>query len=304
MIVTGGLYHETCECPPWNAFHGSGGRAVAAIADLSSANELYTYSASSTEAAARDFERMGVRLRASPSTTEIAFAYFHPLSRPSIAPFPVPQNPPIRVEGSVVLRFGFLEGEAIVAADRAVYDPQTSINSARFRANGSDAKELAIVLNEPELRVLGQSHDVVQAAKNLFELEQAQFIIAKRGVYGATIFHPDGNATHVPAYRSQYVFKIGTGDVFTAVLSYYWAEAKKSPSEAADLASRAVASYAQSRKLPIQIGDGNHLAPIVASQSGKVIILGRVDAIQDRWLLEEAQWCVRELGLREPAPQI
>lgn len=304
MIVTGGLYHEVCESPSWSAMYGSGGRAAAAIAELSSSVELHTYSPESVETTAQLYGRNGVGLRLFPSTTQIAFAYLHPLSRPSIAPIFMQQHPPIHVRGDAVIRFGFLEGEAIVTASHAVYDPQTSTAPAAFCANGSAANRLAIVLNEHELRALGRTPDIIQAAKNVFETEHAEFIAAKRGVKGCAVFHRDGRIDHIPAYRSQNVFKIGTGDVFTAVLSFYWAREGKSPTEAADLASRAVAHYAQSKLLPGRLPSGVDFRPVAPNRSAKVIVLGSTRALQDRWLLEEARWCIRELGLTAVCPDL
>ncbi|WP_152535485.1 carbohydrate kinase family protein [Bradyrhizobium sp. Ai1a-2] len=304
MIVTGGLYREICECPPWDAVYGSGGRAAAAIANLSASVELHTYSPFSRQMTAQLYGQPRVRLQLTPSNAQIVFAYLHPLSRPSVAPTELRQHSPIHVQGDAVVRFGFLEGEAIVVANRAVYDPQTSARPARFRENGSQANELALVLNEQELRTLGQTSDIILAARNLLESEGAAFIAAKRGVNGCAVFHRDGRIDHVPAYRSQNVFKIGTGDVFTATLSYHWAKEGRAPTDAANLASRAVASYAQTKELPDAVSVLTDLSPVAPNRSAKVIIVGSIEALQDRWLLEEARWCIRELGLTAICPDL
>lgn len=304
MIVSGGLYHEVCEYPSWNAVYGSGGRAAAVLAKLSDFVELHTYSAQSTEITTQLYGHEKVRLHLVPSTTQIAFAYLHPLSKPSIAPTFLPQHSPIQVRGDAVVRFGFLEGEAIVTASHAVYDPQTSNAPKMFSANGSVADKLAIVLNENELRALGNSADIIQAAKNVFEAEHAEFIAAKRGVNGCAVFYRDGRIDHVPAYRSNSVFKIGTGDVFTATAAFYWAREGMSPTDAADLASRAVARYAQSKLLPDRSPHSIDLSPVTPNRLGRVVILGSPDALQDRWLIEEARWCIRELGLTAICPDL
>lgn len=304
MIVSGGLYHEVCECPSWNAVYGSGGRAAAVLAELSESVELHTYSAQSAEVTTELYNQKKVGLRIFPSTTRIAFAYLHPLSKPSIAPSFLPQHPPIQVQGDIVVRFGFLEGEAIVTADRAVYDPQTSNAPKAFRANGSVANKLAIVLNEQELRALGKSADIIQAARNVIDAEQAEFIAVKRGVNGCAVLYRDGQIDYVPAYRSNSVFKIGTGDIFTATISFYWAREDMSPTAAADLASRAVARYAESKFLPDQSPRSIGFTPVTPNRLGRVVILGSTDALQDRWLLEEARWCIRELGLTAICPDL
>jgi hypothetical protein len=50
---------------------------------------------------------------------------------------------------------------------------------------------------------------------------------------------------------SQTVFKIGTGDVFSAVFTHHWCEKNELPAAAALAASKAVAFYAESRSLRI-----------------------------------------------------
>lgn len=306
MIIVGGLYFETCEVPQWNALFGSGGRAAAAVSNFSPASKLYTYVSPASEIAARTFKQTGIATSFFPSSTAVAFSYFHPLSRPVVEPPPssIPLNPPIQVEAEAVLRFGFLEGDAVVHADRAVYDPQTSYRPALFRANGSRADKLALVLNENEARSLGQSGDILEASQNIFRADAATFIIVKRGVRGATIIFPDGAAQTIPAYQSERVFKIGSGDVFSAVFSYYWAELHRDPLIAADLASRAVASYVESMHLPLPPDQNMQAIPIRATKTGSVLILGTSRALQDRWLLEETRWCIHELGLNTRCPSL
>src|SRR3546814_19974745 len=96
----------------------------------------------------------------------VAFDYFHPLSTPGISPVPgrLEPLPPIHVEGEVVLRFGMLEGDAIVKADRAVYDPQSAFSTPRFTDNGSQANHLAIVPNRVEDSTLPGERDQIGRA--------------------------------------------------------------------------------------------------------------------------------------------
>jgi len=216
MHIAGGLYRELCQVPAWDAVFGSGGRAAAAVSALSPGSTLYTYVEDFESSRAISLKELGIELRLSPRPTPIVFAYFHPLSRPHIQPPPdeIARQPPIQVNGDAALRFGFLEGDAVVAARRAVYDPQTWRNPALFGANGSVAEELAIVLNELELRSAAGLNDLKSAASLLMESQGAAVIVAKGGARGAMVFERGGRAAHVPAYRSSRVFKIGTGDVF------------------------------------------------------------------------------------------
>ncbi|MGN7870766.1 hypothetical protein [Paracoccus sp. 22332] len=161
---------------------------------------------------------LGVHVSSTPSDTAIMFAYFHPLSQPHIEPIPeaISQQPPIHVSGDVVLRFGFLEGSAIVHAERVIYDPQTAIRPQAFGANGSTAKQLALVMNELELcRYAGCADITAAAATVLSSSEQETVIVVKRGVRGVAVYERNVEPTIVPPYYSSRVFKIGTGDVFS-----------------------------------------------------------------------------------------
>jgi hypothetical protein len=245
MIITGGCYHEVCEHPRWRALFGSGGRAAFVLSGLIPDLELKTYYPADRAADLYPIEGSGVRVFPSASASPIAFAYFHGLSDPVISPQPtqITANPPIRAEGDVVLRFGFLEGSAIVNADRAIYDPQSARSFDPFSRNGSRASELALVLNERELCDSENSAGVEDAARRIVSRGEASVVIAKCGIKGARLFDANNSPTFIPAYRSSRVFKIGTGDVFSAAFAFYWGQKRADAREAAELASRSVAHY-------------------------------------------------------------
>jgi hypothetical protein len=152
VIVAGGVYREECISPPWSRIFGSGGRAAAAASGLSPGTILFAYAARSW---AEDVRHSMAAFGVIPHLTEIeadyAFHYFHPLSDAALNETPKTPESPLVVHGDVILRFGFVEGDAIVTADRAVYDPQHWSEVLSFAKNGSTARTLAIVLNETEL---------------------------------------------------------------------------------------------------------------------------------------------------------
>lgn len=304
MHIAGGLYRELCQVPAWNAVFGSGGRAAAAVSVVSPGSTLHTYAEDFETSGATWLKELGIEMRVSPRPTAIVFAYFHPLSRPHIQPplDKIGRQPTIQVSGDAVLRFGFLEGDAVVDAHRAVYDPQTWRDPAPFGANGSVAGELAIVLNELELRSAAGLDDLGSAASLLIKSQGAAIIVVKGGTRGAMVFERGGRATHVPAYRSSRVFKIGTGDVFSALFAHYWAEAGLSAVEAADSASRSVAAYCSAGRLPLA-GDARHnQVPVNSAPPGTILLEGSVDTIGQRYTMEEARFILRELGLAVSSP--
>lgn len=304
MYIAGGLYKETCLVPDWNAEYGSGGRAAAAVAGLSPVTVLYAYAPAIGSSGQEALERLGVELRLQPSSHGIAFAYFHPLSTPHIEPrrSAMVQHAPIELSGDAVLRFGFLEGEAIVQANRAVYDPQTSTNPAAYADNGSSADELALVLNEAEARALSGRNDIREAAIALLDPGGAHVVVVKGGARGALVVERGGAMAEVPAYRSERVFKIGTGDVFSSVFALEWAERKQPAFLAADRASLSVAAYCASGILPLTADAQTSREPVALEETPVVLLEGAVDTIGRRFVMEEARSSLLELGARVVCP--
>lgn len=306
MEIAGGLYREICESPAWNAQYGSGGRAAAAISSLSSGSTLHTYVFDEHSEGILHLQTLGINIKGSSTKEEIAFSYFHPLSRPHIEP-PIPsikQLPPLNVSGDTVLRFGFLEGDAIINARRAIYDPQTSRLPSPFSANGSQAKELAIVLNEAELSSAAGTSNIDAAADKLMQEQGASVVIVKAGTRGATVYERNGIRNPIPAYRSKSVFKIGTGDVFSSIFAFHWGEAGLSAKDAADLASRAVASYCETRQLPVSTRASAQLRPIITSVPKLILLEGAISTIGRRYTLEEARFRLEELGASVICPAL
>ncbi len=306
MHIVGGLYREQCCIPAWDAIFGSGGRAAVAVSTLSPGSTLHTYSEDFDSESVASLKKLGIEMRLSLRPTAIVFTYFHPLSRPLIQPptAEIECQSKIQVSGDAVLRFGFLEGDAIVNARRAVYDPQTWRNPALFGANGSVAKELAIVLNELELQSAAGLDDLKAAALSVMEHQGAEVVVAKRGIRGATVFERGGRITSVPAYRSSRVFKIGTGDVFSAIFTHFWAEKGLPAVNAADLSSRWVAAYCSAGCLPLNDEEISGLIPIQFTAPGSVLLEGVADTLGQRYTIEEARFVLRELGVEVFCPAL
>ncbi len=306
MDIAGGFYREICEVPHWNATFGSGGRAAAAVSALSPSSILHTYVAASMETGARGIEALGIAVRRHQIDTAIAFAYFHPLSSPHIEPrrSMIAVADPISVHGEAILRFGFVEGDAVVHGGRVVYDPQTHHAPAPFSANGSRARSLALVMNELEIGTMEETGDVGIAAGRAMDRQGADVVVVKAGIRGATVFERGAAPRHVPAFRSSRVFKIGTGDVFSAIFAFHWAEAGMPAYEAALLASQSVAAYCETRTLPLPADDHAPLIPLSSHTPGPIEIAGAVDTIGRRWTMEEARFRLRELGLTAWAPSL
>lgn len=298
MIVAGGSYMEICLRPEWRRLFGSGLRAACAVAPLSAGTQLHTYG---FEGWADDIRHsaaaFGAVANVHPVADAISFSYDHPLSPARRHPAAAVRNPSIVVQGAAVLRFGFVEGDAVVEGERVVYDPQSSDISDAFGANGSRAKHLALVLNEAEAGIVGGSIDV----EGLMRRHRADVAVVKRGPWGATVHEPGKGAVEVPIYRSGSVFKIGSGDVFSAAFALFWAERGLDPAAAADSASRCVARFVDGHLLPLSEPDED-LEAVRVVRSGSVYLAGPFFDLAQRWMIEEAYRTLMDHGMEVFSP--
>ncbi len=304
--VVGGVYIEVCLQPVWNQLLGSAGRAARALSTTDAKIRLHTYvdqsNRRSLELVTKSWQ---VALAAESIARTIAFNYVHPLSVPTIVPMPYvePLAPSLTVNGDVVLRFGMLEGDAVVAGNRVVYDPQSAYSPALFTANGSSAKVLAVVANSNEVRRLSGLQDADDGAREIIRRDGAAVVVVKRGSRGALVVTPQ-ERTEVPAYRGAAVFSIGSGDVFAAAFAYFWGIEELPADEAADLASRTTAHYCESRDpiIPSAASLRADRDDRIVATPGKVYLAGPFFTIGQRWLVEEARTHLKDMGLEVFSP--
>ncbi|MBK4723072.1 nucleoside 2-deoxyribosyltransferase [Azospirillum sp. YIM DDC1] len=240
----------------------------------------------------------GVQINAHNASSQISFSYTYPLARPEID-WDDHTNAAIKVSGGTVLRFGMIEGEAVVDAARVVYDPQSS--GQCFQENGSKSECLATVMNDVELADMSGTTDVAAGASWLLASGRPNdVLIVKRGPLGAEVYRSGvADPEIVPAYRSAKIFKIGSGDVFSAMFALHWGERGLPPVEAADLASRAVATYVQSASLPVPdtLGPESHGPPLPTGiRPGTIYLAAPFFTLGQRWLVEEARKALLALG--------
>lgn len=302
--VVGGIYREVCLRPQWDEVYGSAGRAASAVARLGGNFELHGY----LDAALQPIvdaraKAEGFRLSTTPLPRSAAFYYTHGLTVPRIRQ--PDRQPDLHVKAEKVLRFGMLEGTAVVDAEYAVFDPQNVKGTEAFGANGSKAKHLALVLNVYEAREL-LAHATLtpeEMVERLAAEHGAEVVVLKMGPKGALVHH--GGASHsVPAYATTRVWKIGSGDQFAANFAYAWMVEGRPPVEAAERASRATAYYAQHRSFPTPAELNAFMpVPLQVSQTyldGKVprvYLAGPFFTLGQLWVVEQARNCLRDMGM-------
>lgn len=127
-------------------------------------------------------------------------------------------------------------------------------------------------------------------------------MVVKSGPVGAFVVTTSGTVA-VPPHRSSRVWTLGSGDVFAAAFALHWGIHQVAPLEAAKLASIAVSAYAETMALPILgIGALAARAAPVHSVGGLVYLAAPFFTIGQRWLVDEARRCLRDLGLTVFSP--
>ena len=305
ITIVGGVYHESCIWPEWNQIVGTGGRAAAAISGHVERVRLCSYIKPELNDLFQPSAAVyGFQFEPSIGKQGISFEYVHCLSTPIVHPAPelIQMNSPIQVSDEVVLRFGMLEGTAVVTAGRCVYDPQSPLSPERFAANGSQATHLAIVANRTEVSSLSGKSDPIDGARVLLN-EGAEVVVVKSGPAGAFVIVPE-EVIHIPAYKTNQVWTIGSGDVFAAVFAATWGVHKESAIVAAKFASLAVAAYADTMALPTPPKENLSKQYFTEANTvpGRVYLAGPFFNLGQRWLIDETRNALRAFSLDPFSP--
>lgn len=310
IVVVGGVYRERCMRPGWREVYGSAGRAASAMSSMGANVDLYAYMDAlaqevlESRAALENFHIIPTSVDQS-----ITFEYHHSLETPRIYGL-METLPPLDVTADRIVRFGLLEGDAVIKGGQVVYDPQDPRAPKSFTANGSTADKLALILNRHEAELLtglfGASPE--KLTEHLIQHGEAHVVVIKLGP-GGSLVH-DGAAIHrVPAYKTEWVWKIGSGDNFVAHFAFHWMHEGKSPAESADLASVATAYYCQTRGFATpDIMKSFKPEPVILSESylaGRqptVYLAGPFFTLAQLWLIEQARADLNAMGLSVFSP--
>jgi hypothetical protein len=202
-----------------------------------------------------------------------------------------------------------LEGQGVIAAEQAVYDPQDATSPVLFGENGSHARRLAVVLNQHEAQLLvgsrGSSQDL---AEEVLARSGAEVVVIKNGGRGAVVLE-GSRIDEVPAYESASVWKIGSGDTFAAHFAVRWMVQGKPAAESADMASLATAYYCETRGFPdedaLRAYSPKPVRPSPRCLGGyvpRVYLAGPFFTLAQLWLIEQARNDLQAAGLRVFSP--
>ncbi|QHS55227.1 nucleoside 2-deoxyribosyltransferase [Mucilaginibacter sp. 14171R-50] len=309
ITITGGTYRERCLCPDFDFKFGSGLRACHAIHALDDSVEVefHTFCSPDNDLFLTMFEdALKIKTHKYSAADSVGFIYDYPLRTPVIYPRPdmIAEAEPIRFEAENILYFGMLEGNAVVKGKRVVYDPQSPVNPISFKATGSEAEELAVVINYKEAQKVAKSKDLKVIKAYFFEQEGAAVLVVKMGPKGAMVYTADEEVV-IPVYKTGYVWPIGSGDVFAAIFAYHWMQGGKTAVEAAQKASFSTAIYCNSKSFRFEYsGYQENISSISIPEfpKGKVYLAGPFFTFSQKWLINEVMSNLHHLGMQVFSP--
>ncbi|WP_417447820.1 PfkB family carbohydrate kinase [Idiomarina abyssalis] len=314
ISIIGGVYRERCMWPTHETYAGSAGRAAMTICHLGEEVSLHSYASPKAQRALMQVcHEKGLKWQGIEVSEDVAFEYDHSLSKPEIYP-PLEkmfQRETLSLRAENVLAFGMLECDIKVEADWVVYDPQNLSNPKPFSETGSKANKLAYVLNRHEVLAFTESSSPstvegwVELARKIIQKENAAVVVIKLGQSGALVVEPN-DFEQVPAFKTESVYLIGSGDVFAAAFAKSLFDGL-SPVEAATKASQTTAYYCQEVSYPSKDQREQFVSPLTQHRlsdalEGRVYIAGPFFNIAQLWLIEQAKRFFDSSGLDSFSP--
>lgn len=315
ITVVGGAYGEECCFPDSKIYRGSGVRAACILAGLRNRVELNTIIGPQLRSEFQSIvAKKGITLRAIEGDVDIWFRYRHPLAIPGIYPPRQRTMPERYVSAADALVYGMIEGRPKVTAKRVVYDPQDGFRSRPFSANGSSATELAIVASLSEARAISGKTTPADAAVQLLSTPPCVAVVVKCGPQGALVATKT-DQKWIHAFPSKSVWKIGSGDVFSAAYTHAWMTEGKTPLEAAWFASRMVSAFVESRLEAFAPEEMDRIRAEASAAvihktlpaartipQGQIYLAGPFFTTAEQWLVDEARSAFQDMGFKVFSP--
>ena len=268
ILVYGGCYRELCGSPPHNSLGGSGLRGAMLLSNTSKREIqfltwLYDDTKEPLTGALQEYKCLNIHdsCEAFDLCKAPFFQYQNPLLPPRLKYDKPEICSSIKLDTTyeAALVYGTLETRPKIKAKKVVYDPQSPYAPTLFHENGSEAESLAFVLNASEAQSISRKKCIYKTAnfiQQYFLKPQnaiCDIIIIKLGHAGCWVCNRDEIET-VPAFETEKVFSIGSGDIFTSAFFNQWALLGKSPVEAAREASLTTARFCSTGVIPESVG--------------------------------------------------
>ena len=186
--------------------------------------------------------------------------------------------------------------------------------SRPFHENGSTASELAQVVSWSEGKALTGLDDPHEIAMQLLSAPGATVVIVKCGPQGALVYSA-GTSSWIASFPTTNVYKIGSGDIFSAVFAYAWLSQHMGPVEAAWFASRVTAYYVEraSDRIPADVvqqllseadsarasqGSGNRKQV----PDTQIYLAGPFFNTGQQWIIDETRGALLDMGFKVFSP--
>lgn len=247
ITIIGGTYREVNLEQGSHEIFGSGLRSANYILEnTDSAVQYYTFGDCKVQKHLNNYKKIfkAFNFQIEEIDHLITFKYNFALDNPDIYPDPNTLNigKPTEVVGDNIICFGSLEGSFNSTGNKVVYDPQTSINPKLFSTTNK-AQEVIYVVNKSEAESISKSKEINEILNFFFDVEKVKALIIKNGPSGAKVYLSNSEGLPIPAYITDKVHKIGSGDIFTTAFSYYWFNTDWEIPECALYASKSTALY-------------------------------------------------------------
>lgn len=254
MTIYGGFYHEKCIFPEWDQIYGSAGRAAAILSNFTKDLTLNTfYNEKEYLDIFTNLYNINYTLNYTPFN--IQFNYFHTFSRPE---FFISKNlemnklSSIKIEDNSVICFGTIEANTpLIKSKYAIFDFQSS-KFINLYNEKNEIENLAFIMNLEEAKYISKESSIEKIKDFFFStISNLKVLVLKDGPFGGFLFNDEKLQLKIPIYKSNFIFKIGTGDIFTSIFGYFWInqkENKLSLEEILNYSSFATAFYSKNYK--------------------------------------------------------
>lgn len=268
ISIIGGVYKEYCIHPYWDEIYGSAGRASSALASLNIDVDLHTCLNTANYRKFTSDHTAFKKIKVINYGSNINISFFY--ENDSFAPkFNKPiEKEEIHINHSLdnVIYYSLLEKEFKFESNKLVFDPQSPEEIILKNISNLKSKEKCLILNKHEacklLNIDENEYylDKIILCERILLETNFDFLVIKDGPHGGYLYQKN-ELIHFPAYKTNKIWKIGSGDVFTAYFGYFWMIKNNSPKDSVKLASLATAFYCEKIDFPNeeQIFNSNYI---------------------------------------------
>ena len=250
ITIVGGTYREVCLEPNFNEIFGSGLRAVRLLLENTTDDvKFYTSGNGVVDSVLTEYKAVFPNLTyyKNHGASIVTFKYNFFLDEPKIYDKPNQYElDKINVVEENVICFGMLDATIHIKANKVVYDPQTSDSPVQFDLS-SKAQQLIYIVNYNEAKSVSRSNRIEDILNFFFDELRVFALVIKDGPKGAYLYQGKKLVSTVPVYRTNNIFKIGSGDIFTTTFGYYWFnDSEQNLEKCLERATLITASYCES----------------------------------------------------------